>query len=71
LHPVKTGVPVRPRNPLTASGPFPSHLVGAKTKDQVENALHKAVCDAALTLQEAQHIIVTDWLKYYRDHVLK
>ena len=60
-----------PATPLTAQGPFPSHLVGAKTKDRVENALHKAVCDGDLTLQEAQHIIVTDWFKYYRDTVLR
>ena len=31
-----------PATPLNAQGPFPSHLVGAKTKDRVENALHKA-----------------------------
>jgi hypothetical protein len=60
-----------PGTPLTAQGPFPSHLVGAKSKDAVENALHKEVCAGALTLQDAQHIIVTDWFKYYRDNVLK
>ena len=60
-----------PATPLTSQGPFPSHLVGAKTKDHVESALHKAVCDGSLTLQDAQHIIATDWFKYYRDNVLK
>jgi hypothetical protein len=60
-----------PGTPLTAKGPFPHHLVGAKTKDAVENALHKAVCAGTLTLQEAQEIIRTDWFKYYRDNVLK
>jgi hypothetical protein len=60
-----------PGTPLTSRGPFPSHLVGAKTKDRVKDALHKAVCDGTLTLQEAQQIIVTDWFKYYRDSVLK
>jgi hypothetical protein len=60
-----------PATPLTSHGPLPSHLVGAKTKDRVENALHKAVCDGTLTLQEAQHIIVTDWFKYYRNNLLK
>jgi hypothetical protein len=60
-----------PATPLTSRGPFPSHLVGAKTKDRVELALNKAVCDGTLTLQEGQHIITTDWFKYYRDGVLK
>jgi len=60
-----------PGTPLTSRGPFPRHLVGAKAKDAVENELHKEVCAGMLTLQEAQQIIVTDWFKYYRDHVLK
>jgi len=37
----------------------------------VEKALNTAVCHSTMTLQEAQHIIATDWFKYYRDHVLK
>jgi len=60
-----------PGTPLTSKGPFPHHLVGAKTKDAVENALHKEVCAGTLTLQEAQEIIRTDWFKYYQDNVLK
>ena len=60
-----------PAQPLTSIGPFPAHLVGAKTKDAVENQLHKEVCDGTLTLRQAQGIIATDWFKYYRDHVLK
>ena len=60
-----------PGTPLTAGGPFPHHLVGAKSKDAVENALHKEVCEGTLTLQQAQEIIRTDWFKYYRDNVLK
>ena len=60
-----------PATPLTSRGPFPAHLVGAKAKDAVENALHKEVCAGTLTLKEAQQIISTDWFKYYRDHVLK
>jgi len=52
-----------PGTPLTSRGP--------KAKDAVENELHKEVCAGMLTLQEAQQIIVTDWFKYYRDHVLK
>ena len=60
-----------PSHPLTSRGPFPAHLVGAKTKDAVENQLHREVCDGTLTLREAQFIIATDWFKYYRDKVLK
>jgi hypothetical protein len=51
-----------PATPLTSK-------VGAKSKDAV--ALHKEVCAGALTLQQAQAIIRTDWFKYYRDKVLK
>jgi hypothetical protein len=68
LWPERWGTPA---TPLTARGPFPSHLVGTKSKDAVENALHKEVCAGTLTLDEAQQIIVTDWFKYYRDTVLK
>jgi hypothetical protein len=60
-----------PGHPLTRLGPFPSHLVGAKTKDRVERALHDEVCHGTLTLREAQFIIATDWFKYYREKVLK
>jgi hypothetical protein len=59
-----------PAHPLTARGPFPPHLVGAKSKDAVENALHREVCAGTLTLREAQWIIATDWFKYYRERVL-
>lgn len=58
-----------PGHPLTQRGPFPDHLVGAKTKDKVENALHDAVCHGTLTLRQAQLIIA--WFRYYRDNVLK
>lgn len=60
-----------PNQPLTHSGPFPPSIVGAKSKDKVEDALKTAVCNGTMTLQEAQRIITTDWFKYYRDHVLK
>ena len=56
---------------MTHLGPFPASIVGAKAKDLVEKALNTAVCHGTMTLQEAQHIIATDWFKYYRDHVLK
>jgi hypothetical protein len=60
-----------PGHPLTSKGPFPSHLVGAKNKDAVENALHREVCAGTLTLREAQWIIATDWFRYYREKVLR
>jgi hypothetical protein len=60
-----------PGTPLTSRGPFPPSLVGAEAKDRAENALNTAVCNGTMTLQEAQHIIATDWFKYYRDHMLK
>src|SRR5229473_8589916 len=44
-----------PNQPLTSRGPFPSAIVGAKTKDKVETALKVAVCNGTLTLTEAQH----------------
>ena len=68
LWPERWGTPAQP---LTARGPFPSHLVAAKSKDAAENALHREVCAGTLTLREAQWIIATDWFKYYRDKVLK
>jgi hypothetical protein len=45
--------------------------VSAKAKDRTEKALNTAICNGQRTLREAQHIIATDWFKYYRDHVLK
>ena len=68
LWPERWGTPAQP---LTSKGPFPSHLVGAKSKDAVENALHREVCAGTLTLRAAQWIIATDWFKYYRDRVLR
>lgn len=60
-----------PGHPLTQLGPFPAHLVGTKTKDKGEEALHDEVCHGTLTLREAQFIIAADWFKYYQDKVLK
>jgi len=60
-----------PATPLTSKAPLPPHLVGAKSKDAVQNALHKEVCAGTLTLHQAQESIRTDWFKYYRDHLLK
>lgn len=38
---------------------------GAKEKDIVENYLHRQVCSGAMTLAEAQKVILTDWYKVY------
>ncbi len=38
---------------------------GAKTKDKVENYLHAQVCSGAITLQDAQIEVVTDWYTVY------
>ena len=67
LWPERWGTPA---HPLTSRGPFPSYLVGAKSKDATENALHREVCAGTLALREAQWIIATDWFKYYRERVL-
>jgi len=38
---------------------------GARSKDRVENYLHREVCAGDLTLEEAQHEIVSDWYSVY------
>lgn len=40
---------------------------GAREKDQVEDELHREVCKGKLALSAAQHIVVTDWLAFYRE----
>jgi hypothetical protein len=52
------GHPSDPRNlwPEPRTGPFP-----AAKKDRLENALHAAVCDGAMTLVAAQKEIATNW----------
>jgi hypothetical protein len=39
---------------------------GARQKDVVETALHRCVCNQQLSIQQAQHIIVTDWINQYQ-----
>ena len=39
---------------------------GFHQKDLVENYLHKQVCDGAISLQEAQKEIATNWLLIYQ-----
>jgi hypothetical protein len=38
---------------------------GAREKDVVEGWLHRQVCSGAVSLQEAQHEIATDWYAVY------
>lgn len=39
---------------------------GFHEKDQVENELHKEVCDGKMTINQAQRIISTDWFGFYK-----
>jgi hypothetical protein len=39
---------------------------GAHQKDVVENWLHRQVCAGAISLEDAQHQISTDWFAVYR-----
>ncbi len=41
----------------------------AGRKDELENELHDRVCSGALALEEAQRIIVRDWIAAYRRYV--
>lgn len=54
-------------NALTNLWPEPYNPPpGAHEKDKVENYLHERVCDGALTLQQAQTAIRTDWYAVYQ-----
>jgi hypothetical protein len=52
-----------PRNlwPEPGSSPNP--------KDRLENFLREQVCDGSMTLAQAQHIVATNWVAYYRRHI--
>jgi len=43
----------------------------ARKKDQLENALKRAVCGGRITLHEAQTAISTDWISAYKVFVKK
>ena len=43
----------------------------AYKKDVLENKLHSMVCADKITLEEAQRVIVEDWVKAYNDYVLQ
>jgi hypothetical protein len=51
-----------PRNlwPEPGSSPNP--------KDAIENALHRLVCSGQMRLAQAQKIIATTWIAYFKDH---
>ena len=53
-----------PKNlwPESRSGKYNSYV-----KDQVENWLHKQICSGAMTPQEAQSGIATNWKQYIPD----
>jgi hypothetical protein len=60
------GAPRDPRNL------WPEHWAdpwGAHTKDQLENRLHRLVCNHALPLSDAQHAIASDWIAAFRKYV--
>lgn len=40
---------------------------GYHEKDKLENYLHSKVCSGQLALKEAQLVIATDWIKYYKE----
>ena len=44
---------------------------GARTKDQLENALHALVCSGSLPLRTAQKAIATNWYTAYQKYVLR
>ncbi|HEV2562352.1 MAG TPA: DUF3761 domain-containing protein [Rhizomicrobium sp.] len=56
------GSPTDPRNlwPEPRGGPW-----GARTKDRLENTLHRLVCEDRVPLATAQHAIATDWIAAY------
>jgi len=45
--------------------------LNAYKKDALENKLHDLVCADKITLEEAQRVIVEDWVKAYNDYVLQ
>ena len=54
-----------PRNLWSEPGNSPN------PKDSVENALHRLVCSGQMRLAQAQKIIATGWIAYFRSHGLR
>ena len=55
-------------SPASVSNLFPEPYAepyGARSKDKVENYLHKQVCNGSITLTVAQEEIKTNWVYYY------
>lgn len=48
---------------------WPEPAASPNPKDSVEDALHHDVCDGEMSLAQAQHIIVTDWVGWAHAHV--
>lgn len=42
---------------------------GARTKDVLENRLHRMVCGGQMSLKDAQRVIAGDWYAAYRKYV--
>lgn len=40
---------------------------GFREKDVFENYLHRQICKGAMTIEEAQREITTDWYRYYKE----
>ena len=47
---------------------WPEPGASPNPKDDVEDYLNREVCDGQLTLSRAQHLIVTNWVKLYREN---
>jgi hypothetical protein len=46
---------------------WPEPGASPNPKDKVEDYLHREVCDGKMTLSRAQRLIVTNWVKLYRE----
>jgi hypothetical protein len=43
--------------------------IGARTKDRLENEMHRRVCNGMLDLNQAAREIASDWISAYRKYV--
>jgi hypothetical protein len=48
--------------------PYGSTVWNARVKDELENRLHRLVCDKQIDLTSAQHEIATDWIAAYKKY---
>ena len=48
------------------AAPGQLNYLGARMKDVVETDLHRRICSGAITLEQAQQIIKTDWVAEYQ-----